>query len=126
MLSRRIVLAIEYALLYNSSSMSPANKKKSRWFLYIVECSDATWYTGITCDIVRRLRQHNAGTASRYTRSRLPVKIIFQESCRNKSDALKKEFAIKTMTRKEKGTYIAQPRKKGAKLSAVPKGDKRS
>jgi predicted GIY-YIG superfamily endonuclease len=92
--------------------MGLVRKKKPRWFLYIVECSDATWYTGITCDIARRLRQHNAGTASRYTRSRLPVKIIFQESCKNKSDALKKEFAIKAMTRKEKGTYIARTRKK--------------
>ena len=107
----RFALAIEYVLLYNSVSMNPKNKKAARWFLYIAECSDKTWYTGITTDIARRLRQHNAGTASRYTRSRLPVSIIYRKSCRSKSAALKKELAVKAMTREEKKLYVTRKKK---------------
>jgi len=74
--------------------------------LYVLKCSDGTLYTGITNDLTRRLKQHNEGTASRYTRSRIPVRVIFQERCRSKSHALKKEFALKSMTRKKKEDYI--------------------
>lgn len=74
--------------------------------MYILKCSDGTFYTGITNDLSRRVKQHNEGTGSRYTRSRLPVKIIFQEPCRSKSYALKKEYAVKILTRKMKEEYI--------------------
>jgi predicted GIY-YIG superfamily endonuclease len=81
-------------------------KRKKGWSLYVLKCSDSSLYTGITNDLTRRLKQHNGGTASRYTRSRLPVRVIFQEQCRNKSHALKKEFAMKSLTRKRKEEYI--------------------
>jgi len=74
--------------------------------LYILKCCDGTFYTGITNDLVRRLDRHNSGEASRYTRSRLPVELIYKEGCRNKSSALKKECMIKALTREEKGKYI--------------------
>jgi predicted GIY-YIG superfamily endonuclease len=77
-----------------------------RWVLYIIKCGDGTLYTGITNDIARRVKQHNDGSASRYTRSRLPVKLVYQESCRGRSQALKKEFAVKSLSRKEKEEYI--------------------
>jgi predicted GIY-YIG superfamily endonuclease len=80
--------------------------KQTGWSLYILKCSDNTLYTGITNDLTRRVQQHNDGIASRYTRSRLPVKVVFQERCRNKSHALKKEFSVKSMTRKNKEAYI--------------------
>jgi len=89
------------------------NKKKARvkWSLYILKCGDGTLYTGITTDLDRRTEQHNNGTASRYTRSRLPVKVIHQEPCRGKSNALKKEYAMKQLSRAEKEAYIDMKRK---------------
>jgi putative endonuclease len=72
-----------------------------------VRCADGTLYTGITNDLQRRLGQHNDGSASRYTRSRLPVRLVHREGCRGKSGALKKEYRIKSLSRKEKEAYIA-------------------
>lgn len=80
--------------------------KSGAWLLYILKCRDNTLYTGITNDLPRRLAQHNNGTASRYTRSRLPVKLIYQERCRGRSSALKKEYKMKQLSRKEKEAYI--------------------
>ena len=82
-------------------------KKTSAWVLYVLKCRDNTLYTGITNDVSRRVYQHNNGTASRYTRSRLPVKLIFSEPCRNRSQALKKEYGMKQLSRKEKIEYIS-------------------
>ncbi len=83
------------------------NKKTSKqWFLYILKCRDGTLYTGITNNLARRLKQHSKGTASRYTRSRLPVRMLFQEPCCGKSEALRKEYAMKALTRKQKELYI--------------------
>jgi len=79
-----------------------------RWVLYIIKCGDGTLYTGITNDLARRVKQHNDGSASRYTRSRLPVKLVYQQSCRGRSLALKKELAVKALSRKEKEEYIKQ------------------
>jgi predicted GIY-YIG superfamily endonuclease len=86
-----------------------------RWVLYIVKCGDGTLYTGITNDLARRVRQHNDGSASRYTRSRLPVKLVYQESCRGRSQALKKEFAVKALSRKEKEEYMVNAKCKSQK-----------
>ena len=77
-----------------------------RWFVYILRCTNGSLYTGITIDLVRRLEQHNAGTASRYTRSRLPVTLEYQEEPRTKSNALKRELAIKALSRKKKEALI--------------------
>jgi putative endonuclease len=86
-------------------------KRPSLWFLYILKCSDTTFYSGITNDLKRRIEMHNAGNASHYTRSRRPVKLMYYERCRNKSSALKKEYAIKALTRVEKVNYMSQRRK---------------
>lgn len=72
----------------------------------MLACSDNTLYTGITNNLERRVQQHNNGTASRYTRSRLPVTLVYQERCRGRSSALKKEYAMKQLSRKEKQEYI--------------------
>jgi putative endonuclease len=79
-----------------------AAKRPRRWHLYVVKCGDGTYYTGITNDLARRLDQHNRGTASRYTRSRLPVELVHREPCRDKSSALRKECRMKSLARKEK------------------------
>ena len=76
-----------------------AETTNKAWFLYLVRCADGSLYTGITNNVPRRCKQHNAGTASRYTRSRLPVKLIYQESHASRSVASKRELAIKAMSR---------------------------
>jgi predicted GIY-YIG superfamily endonuclease len=80
--------------------------RPDKWFVYLVRCRDGTLYTGITKDIARRFEQHNAGTASRYTRSRLPVVLIYQEPQASQSLALKREAAIKAMSREKKESLI--------------------
>jgi len=84
------------------------------WFVYILRCAGGSLYTGITKDVKRRCQQHNNGIASRYTRSRRPVELIYQEAQPSRSSALKREAAIKVMTRRGKLTMIQQ-RKKPAK-----------
>ena len=78
----------------------------SEWFVYILRCADDTLYTGITNDLIRRCDQHNAGTASRYTRSRHPVVLVYQETQATRSLALKRELAIKALSRKQKKLLV--------------------
>ena len=77
-----------------------------RWFVYILRCVDGSLYTGIAKDVARRLEQHNAGTASRYTRSRLPVTLEYQEEQPHQSAALKRELAIKKLSRQAKEALV--------------------
>ena len=90
-----------------------ARSSGDKWFVYILRCADGSLYTGITKDVKRRCQQHNAGTASRYTRSRLPVKLVYQEALPSQSSALKREAAIKIMTRREKLAMIRVRKKAG-------------
>jgi putative endonuclease len=76
--------------------------KESCWLVYILRCSDRTLYTGVTTDPVRRLKQHNAGTGARYTRARLPVTLVYLEEAAGRGEALKREHAIKKLTRSQK------------------------
>ena len=77
------------------------------WVVYVLRCRGGTLYTGITTDPARRLRQHNAGTAARYTRSHRPVKMVYQEDQPTRSAALKREAAIKRLKRSAKLRLIA-------------------
>jgi len=72
------------------------------WFCYLLRCADDTLYCGITNDLEKRLAAHNAGTASKYTRVRLPVELVFTEPCTDRSTASKREMEIKKMTRAAK------------------------
>ena len=81
------------------------------WFVYILRCADGTLYTGVTVDLARRCRQHNAGTASRYTRSRLPVDLVYREDASGRGAALKREYAIKRLTRRGKLVRIVRSAK---------------
>jgi predicted GIY-YIG superfamily endonuclease len=76
------------------------------WIVYIVECRDGSLYTGITNDMPRRIKEHNEGTASRYTRSRRPVVLRYQERVAERSDALVRECAVKLLSRREKEALI--------------------
>ena len=80
-----------------------------RWFVYLLRCADGSLYTGIAKDVSRRCQQHNAGTASRYTRSRLPVVVVYQEGHASRSLALRREAAIKALPRRQKESIIHQP-----------------
>jgi putative endonuclease len=72
------------------------------FFCYILECSDGTYYTGWSTDPQRRLKEHNSGSGARYTRSRRPVQLVYQEELPDKKAALKRERAIKALSRPKK------------------------
>lgn len=78
--------------------------QSDQWWVYLLRCADDTLYTGITKDPERRLEQHNAGTASRYTRARLPVTMIWREPQEGHGPALRREAAIKKLPRHAKET----------------------
>ena len=80
------------------------------WTLYILRCGDGSLYTGITSDLVKRLKEHSLGKASRYTRSRLPVRLVYREARRGRSSALKREYRIKQWPRAKKEGLIRRPR----------------
>jgi len=76
-------------------------------FVYIIECSDGSWYTGYTTDIARRVAEHNRGEGAKYTRGRTPVKLIYQESFSSRSSAQKREYEIKKLPRAKKEELLA-------------------
>ncbi len=85
---------------------SGSEESEESWLLYVLECQDGTYYTGITKDLERRIVQHNRGTASRYTRTRRPVKVIYSESCGSHPSALVRECAVKALSREEKEKLV--------------------
>ena len=79
----------------------------SGWWVYILRCGDGTLYTGCTNDLPRRLQAHQSGRGAKYTRSRLPVELVYQESCPDKSAALRREIALKKLTKAQKEALCA-------------------
>ena len=75
-------------------------------YVYILRCSDNTLYTGWTNNLDKRLKAHNNGKGAKYTRARLPVEIVYFEEFDNKKDAMKREYEIKKLSRKEKLNLI--------------------
>ncbi len=78
-----------------------------QFFVYILQCSDGSFYTGWTLNLEQRLFAHNQGVASKYTRARRPVTLIYQEFFSSKSEALKRECAIKKLSRLQKEAMIS-------------------
>lgn len=79
------------------------NIKYKPWFVYILKCSDTTLYTGITTDIERRLKEHNSSKrGANYTKTRRPCVLFHSDGPMTKSEALKREYAIKQLSKKEK------------------------
>lgn len=76
-------------------------------FVYILRCSDNTLYTGWTNNLEKRLKKHQSGQASKYTRVRLPVELVYFEELLDKSAAMKREYAIKRMSKGQKEELIA-------------------
>lgn len=82
-------------------------KRSGHFYVYILECKDKTYYTGYTNDLERRLIRHNAGLASKYTRSKLPVKLVWSKACKNQRFAMRIEKIIKGLKRKDKQRIVA-------------------
>lgn len=78
------------------------------WSVYILECQDRTLYVGMTLDVFRRLKEHNSTNKCRYTRSRKPLKLVYQEKCLDHYDASCREIEIKSFSRKRKLALISQ------------------
>lgn len=77
-----------------------------RWKHYVLRCSDGSFYSGSTTDLIRRVYEHNQGKGSKYTRSRIPVDIIYFEDYPDRSSAQKAEAAFKKLNRKKKEKFI--------------------
>ncbi len=75
-------------------------------YTYILHCADDTYYTGWTTDLDRRLAAHNSGEGAKYTRCRLPVTLAYYEAFATKEEAMRREYAIKQLSRKEKEKLI--------------------
>ena len=73
-----------------------------KWSVYIVQCADGTFYTGVTTDVKRRIKEHNSGMGSKYTRARLPVVLSHKERATSRSKAQMREAEIKKLTRIQK------------------------
>lgn len=78
------------------------------WVVYVLRCGDGSLYTGITTDLARRLAAHRAGTASAYTRSRRPLRLAYREVQPAKGAALRREAAIKRLTRRQKLALVGE------------------
>jgi predicted GIY-YIG superfamily endonuclease len=105
--SGSLVVKQEYSIHMRRKDRRPSAKPSGKaWFVYLLLCADGTLYTGIAKDVSRRCQQHNAGTASRYTRSRLPVELVYQEAHASRGSALMREAAIKALPRRQKESII--------------------
>lgn len=78
-------------------------------YVYIVECRDGSWYTGWTNDVERRLKAHNGGKGAKYTKSRLPVRLIYTEGYETAVEAQRREWQIKRLTRAQKEMLVNSP-----------------
>ncbi len=80
-------------------------------YTYIVECADGTYYTGWTNHLEKRIQDHNDGKGAKYTKARTPVTLVYYETFETKSEALKREAAIKKLSRREKEALITEQKK---------------
>ena len=88
------------------------------WSVYMLRCRDGSLYTGIAADLDRRVAEHRRGTASKYTRTRLPVRLVFQERQADRSSASKREAQIKRLTRTQKLALIRARSRRSLKPAA--------
>ena len=80
--------------------------ENSQFYFYVLQCRDGSFYGGYTTDLEKRVKAHNNGTGAKYTRSRIPVKIIHYEAFSTKSEALQAEARFKKLSRRKKEEYI--------------------
>lgn len=80
-----------------------------QWFVYILRCGDGSLYTGVSTDVQARLKVHQAGKGAKYTKSHLPVSLVYTEQCTDKPTAFRREWQIKQLSREEKLQMIKTP-----------------
>jgi putative endonuclease len=76
------------------------------WYVYILECRSGSYYTGVTTDVSRRFEEHRSGGGARYTKSNPPIRVLFSKRCKTRSSALRREAAIRCLTRLEKEALV--------------------
>ena len=83
---------------------------KDEWYVYMVRCSDNTLYTGIAMDVTRRVEEHNGDNklGAKYTRTRRPVQLVYQEVVNSRSEAAKREYTIRTLNKNDKERLVQQ------------------
>ncbi|MGX5377108.1 GIY-YIG nuclease family protein [Ligilactobacillus sp. LYQ135] len=82
--------------------------ENKKYFMYVLLCSDGSFYGGFTTNVSKRVETHNAGKGAKYTKLRRPVKLLYQEAYQTKSEALKAEYAFKHQSRKAKEKYLIE------------------
>ena len=85
-----------------------SDKQQEEWHVYIILCSDNSFYTGITTDIERRFQQHSAGRGAKYFSGRQPLQVVYFENGHNRSSASRREMQIKALSRAGKDLMVAQ------------------
>ena len=95
------------SVMSEKESRRRGRRKKEKWFVYVLQCKDGSFYTGITNDLEKRVETHQAGKGAKYTRCRLPVKLLYSENCVGRTSALVRECAVKAYSRKEKEKLVA-------------------
>lgn len=88
-------------------------------YTYILECKDGTYYTGWTNNLDKRLKDHNEGKGAKYTKPRLPVSLIYYEKFQTKEEAMRREYAIKRMSRSEKNKLVCEYREQITENNSV-------
>ena len=81
-------------------------KRREKWCVYILKCADASLYTGIAKDLAKRFQMHSDGKGARYTRTRRPLAIVYQEICKSRTEALIRECAVKALPKRKKLALI--------------------
>ena len=97
-----------------------ARRSQARWFCYLLQCADGTLYAGITNALGRRVARHNAGTASKYTRARRPVRLVWAEPARDRAAASRREAALKRLRRGDKEALARRPSAWSARMLGEP------
>lgn len=90
------------------TGMTQRRNEKEVNYTYILKCADGTLYTGWTVDLERRVESHNSGKGAKYTRSRRPVELVYYEQYEERGEAMRREYAIKQMSREDKQKLIKQ------------------
>ena len=95
--------------------MNAYEEQESPWWVYLLQCADQSLYAGVTKDLARRLQQHNGQLAggARYTKARRPAVLVWSEACDSRSDAQRREYALRRLSRAQKLALIAGADEKG-------------
>jgi predicted GIY-YIG superfamily endonuclease len=105
-------------------------RSKAEWSLYVAECADGSYYTGIAKDVEKRIDHHNRGKGAKYTATHGPVTLVFQEPQGDYSTALRREYQVKSLSKERKkrfvaGEKLAKPKRKAKMTFQRPKKKKK-